>query len=314
MSVTITSSPTRRRTAAIVIAAALLSPPTAAAAQPPDRIDLPAGWMPEGITTDGSSLFVGSLADGAIWRADPSSGEGVILVPGAEGAAVAGLESETAAGRLWAAGANSGEVRAYDSETGELLASYPFEAGFLNDLVATPEAIYITDSFVPQILVIPLAEDGSLPETEQTQALPIGGDLEYGEGFNVNGIVATPAGLVVVHTGSGELFRVDPATGESARIDTGTTTLTAGDGLELDGETLYVVRNQLNQVAVLKLDEGVTSANLEAELTSDDLDVPTTAAINGSDLWAVNARFGTEATPETGYWITRLDTAPPDVE
>ena len=235
MSTTIPSVTARRRIAAITIAAALLSLPTAAAAQPPDRIDLPAGWMPEGITTDGSSLFVGSLADGAIWRADPGSGEGEILVPGTEGAVVAGLESETAAGRLWAAGANSGEVRAYDSGTGELLASYPFEAGFLNDLAATPEAIYVTDSFVPQILVIPLGEDGALPEAEQTQVLPISGDLEYGEGFNVNGIVATPAGLVVVHSGSGELFRVDPASGESTRIDTGTATLTAGDGLELDG-------------------------------------------------------------------------------
>lgn len=307
------SNPRRRITAA-TIASALLLVPMAAVAQPPDRIDLPGGWAPEGITTDGSSLFVGSLADGAIWRGDPAAGEGEILVTGTEGAVVAGLESEAAAGRLWAAGANSGEVRAYDSETGELLATYPFEAGFLNDLVATPEAIYVTDSFMPQILVIPLGEDGALPETGQTQVLPISGDLEYGDGFNVNGIVATPAGLVVVHSASGELFRVDPVTGQSTRIDIGEATLTAGDGLELDGTTLYVVRNRLNLVAVLELDEGATRANLLAELTSDDLDVPTTAALLGADLWAVNARFGTEATPETGYWITRLAIPPVDEE
>ena len=221
---------------------------------------------------------------------------------------MAGLESETAAGRLWAAGANSGEVRAYDSGTGELLASYPFEAGFLNDLAATPEAIYITDSFVPQLLVIPLAEDGALPEPGQTQVLPISGDLEYGEGFNVNGIVATPAGLVVVHSGSGELFRVDPATGESTRIDTGTATLTAGDGLELDGETLYVVRNQLNQVAVLELDEGVTSASLGRSSPRTTSTCPPrprcSAMISGRSTRA--SAWRPRPTPGTGSRASRL--------
>ena len=52
-------------------AAALLLP-AIALAQAPDRIDLPAGWQPEGITTDGTSLFAGSLANGAIWKGDPS--------------------------------------------------------------------------------------------------------------------------------------------------------------------------------------------------------------------------------------------------
>lgn len=314
MPASIQSSTARRSVLVAAITAAFLSLPLAAGAQSPDRIDLPGGWMPEGITTDGSSLFVGSLADGAIWRGDPVSGEGEVLVSGTPGSVVAGLESETAAGRLWAAGAGTGEIRAYDSETGELLASYPVEAGFLNDLAATPEAIYVTDSFLPQILVIPLGEDGSLPEPDQTEVLPISGDLEYSDGFNVNGIVATPAGLVVVHSASGELFLVDPATGESTRIDIGAATLTAGDGLELDGQTLFVVRNQLDLVAVLALDEGATTATQLAELSSDELDVPTTAALVGADLWAVNARFGAEATPDTAYWITRLAAALPATE
>ena len=62
-----------RRTVAlatVVVAATVL--PTAAQAQdagrsgPPDRIGLPVGWLPEGITTDGKSLFSGSRADGSI--------------------------------------------------------------------------------------------------------------------------------------------------------------------------------------------------------------------------------------------------------
>jgi len=270
-----------------------------------DRIEMPDGWAPEGITTDGERLFAGSLANGAVLAADPVTGETAIINEGAEGWITAGIDYDEA-GRLWAAGAGTGEVRAHDADTGEVLATYPFEAGFLNDVAVTPEAVYITDSFVPQVLVVPMADGGGVVAPEEAFALPISGDLVYGDGFNVNGIVATDAGLVVVHSGTGELFRIDPASGQATRIDTSGVDLTAGDGMELDGDTLYVVRNQANRVVVLELADDATSATALDELTSDDLAVPTTAALVGDDLWAVNARFDTDATPDTPYWITRL--------
>ena len=309
MDVTITRPATRRTTLAATLASTLLLIPAAGLAQAPDRVDLPNGWQPEGITTDGTNLYVGSLADGAIWRGDPMTGQGSVLAAGVEGLSAAGVDWEEGADRLWAAGAGSAQVRAFDAASGELLQTYPFEAGFLNDVAATPEAVFVTDSFMPQLLVIPIGEDGSIAAPEETQSLPLSGDLVYGEGFNVNGIVAHPAGLIVVHTAEGQLYRVDPATGEASLIDSGGAELTAGDGMELAGDTLYVVRNQLNQVAVLELDPGATTATLVGELSADGLDVPTTAALIGDDLWAVNARFGTDATAETEYWITRLDAA-----
>jgi sugar lactone lactonase YvrE len=303
----------RRQLAVGAIAAGLLLMPVAAVAQAPDRIDLPAGMAPEGITTDGSSLFVGSLSNGAIWRGDPATGEGGVLAEGAEGRVTVGIDPTTDGSLIWAAGGPTGEVRAYDSETGELLATYPVEAGFLNDVAVTDEAVYVTDSNIPQIITIPLADEG-VPEADAVTALPISGELEYVEGFNVNGIVAAPAGLVVVHSASGSLFLIDPASGESRGIDIGEASVSNGDGLELDGQTLYVVRNQLNQVAVFELADDASSATLVGELTSDDLDVPTTAALVGSDLWAVNARDFGQGGPEMEYWITRLDTSAPDAE
>ena len=211
---------------AAMTAALLL--PVAASAQAPDRIDLPAGWQGEGITTDGSNLYAGSLADGAIWKGDPTSGVGDVLVPGAEGAISVGLDIEAGAGRLWAAGGPTGEVRAYDSESGELLETYPFEAGFLNDVAVGSDAVYITDSFVPQVLVVPLAEDGGLAAPDEAFAVPISGELEYGEGFNLNGVVATDAGLVSVHSPTGVLYRIDPESGEATAVDSGDTDLTSG--------------------------------------------------------------------------------------
>jgi hypothetical protein len=81
----------------------------------------------------------------------------------------------------------------------------------------------------------------------------------------------------------------------------------AGDGLLLKGRTLYVVRNQLNTVAEIKLSGSLLSGRLVAELTepAELLDVPTTiAAVNGG-LYVVNARFGTTE-PNPAYTIVRL--------
>ena len=271
-----------------------------------DRIEMPAGWAPEGITTDGTTLFAGSLANGAILQADPTTGETSVLVEGEDGLIVAGIEYDDY-GRLWAAGATGAEVRAYDAATGELLGTYPFQAGFINDLVATPEAVYASDSFVPQVAVVPLGEDGALPAPDATSVVPISGDLQYGEGFNANGVVATPAGLVIVHSGLGQLYRVDPATGESTLIDSGEVDLTAGDGLELTDSLLHVMRNRAGEIVSLELDEALTTATVVGSVTSDDFDVPTTVAQLGDDLWVVNARFGLDPTPETEYWMSRVD-------
>ncbi len=278
----------------------------AAAQETLDRIEMPDGWAPEGITTDGDRLFAGSLANGAILVADPTTGETAILSEGAEGRIVAGIDYDEA-GRLWAAGATTGEVRAHDAETGEVLATYPFEAGFLNDVVVTPEAVYFTDSFVPQVAVVPLGPDGSLPEPDAAFVLPISGDLQYGEGFNANGIVATADGLILIHSGLGQLYRVDPESGASVLIDTGEADLTAGDGLELVDDTVYVMRNRMGEIVAIELDEGVTTGTVTGTATSDDFDVPTTVAAVGDDLWVVNARFGTDAAADTPYWMSRVD-------
>jgi sugar lactone lactonase YvrE len=294
-----------------ILSIGLVAGPVAAQDAALDRIEMPNGWAPEGITTDGEQLYAGSLANGAILRADPATGETAILFEGGEGLIVAGIDYDEA-GRLWAAGATGGEVRVHDAETGELLETYPFQAGFLNDLVVTPEAVYISDSFVPQVAVIPLGEEGALPAPEEAFVLPISGDLSYGEGFNANGIAATDAGLVLVHSGEGQLYRVDPASGESTLIDTADAELTAGDGLELVEQTLYVMRNRLGpsivgEIVAVELDDDLTAGSVVGSVSSDDWDVSTTVAAIGDDLWSVNARFGTETTPETEFWMSRVD-------
>ena len=96
--------------------------------------------------------------------------------------------------------------------------------------------------------------------------------------------------------------RVDAA----AAVDLGGDLLTNGDGLLLEGRRLYAVQNRLLQVAAVRLDASFLSGTVRGAITSPDFDVPTTVARFGPWLYLPNARFGTEATPDTDYWVTRV--------
>lgn len=274
----------------------------------PDRIELPRGWRPEGITTDGKKLYVGSLATGAILRANPRTGTTSVLPRSETGKPAVGVEADRRRNVIWVAGGEAGEIRAQSAASGRVLATYPLPPAmrFVNDLVVTREAIYATDSMNQELAVVRL--DGKkLPASAPAERLPLTGDLVYGAGFNANGIVASGGYLVLVQSAKGLLFRVDPLTGDTEQIDLGGYLVTNGDGLEIDGDTLYVVRNRDNLIAVLDLSEDLLSGEVTDELTSDDFDVPTTVALLRGSLYAVNARFGNPAPATADYWISRLD-------
>jgi sugar lactone lactonase YvrE len=310
------SSRLRRLTASmlgVVLLLGAIAVPASAARPLPTRIDLPDGFQPEGIESWGRYLYAGSLADGSIWRADARTGELEPLVPATTGAVSVGLHIDQW-GRLWVAGGPTGTIRVYDARTGEPLATYQFPTPtFLNDLDLVDGAVYATDSINQRLAVVPLGPGGALPDPSAATTMPLTGDLAYTTGFNANGIARVGAWLVLVQTNTGMLFRVDPDTGQTTAIDTGGYSVTFGDGLEARGRTLYVVRNQIETVAVLRLSGRLTSARLIGEITeanAADLSVPTTATLSMGSLWVVNARFGTPPTPDTEYWISRLPTRP----
>jgi hypothetical protein len=302
-----------RRPALVLALVALISlvaplPATASGTTFPARISLPSGFQPEGITTGrGTTVYVGSLADGAIWRGDVRTGRGRVFIPGEPGDVAVGLDYERRHGRLWVAGGDTGTITVYDARTGARLQRYTVDpAGFLNDLVVTRRAVYVTDSMLQQLVVVPLGRGGALPP--EAVSLPLSGDIQYGPGFNANGIVAARGGrfLVIVQSSTASLFRVDAATGVTRRIDL-RGTLEGGDGLELRGRTLYVVRGMLNAVSVVRLGPRLLSGRVVDVLTSQgNLDVPSTATIAAGRLWVVNARFGVPITPRTPYWLTQL--------
>jgi sugar lactone lactonase YvrE len=153
---------------------------------------------------------------------------------------------------------------------------------------------------------LPVGRHGSLGEPQE---IPLTGDIEYIAGFNVNGIDATRDGstLILVQSNTGKLFTADPETGVTSEIDLGGKALTAGDGILLDGSKLYVVRNQLNLIAVVRLAPDLSSGEVLREVTHPDFAVPTTVDEFLNRLYVVNARFGTDPSPEVEYWVTGLD-------
>ena len=198
---------------------------------------------------------------------------------------------------LFVAGGPSGSGFVYNATTGADVAVVRFTAmtNFVNDVVVTREAAYFTDSLNPFIYVVPLGRGGRLPANPSFIARPLSGDFHQTPGFNLNGIAATPNGksLIVIQSSAGVLFHVDPLSGVAKAIDLDNVPLTNGDGLWLDGRTLYVVRNQLNQIAVIELNHSITAGKYVDNITSPHFDVPTTIAEFGKSLYAVNARFGT---------------------
>ncbi len=280
----------------------------------PDRIDLPVGFLPEGITIGKAPVaYLGSRADGDIIAVNLKTGQLRLVSEGlGPGNPSIGLKIDKR-GLLYVAGGGTGTGRVISARTGEILASYTFTTAtptFVNDVVLTKRYAWFTDSRQPQLYRVERTRTGRGAASADVVTLPLTGDWEQRPGVNnANGIARTPDGraLLVVNSTSGRLFRVDPQTGVATEVDLNGASLTNGDGLLLQGRTLYVVRNRLNQVAVVELNRRGTQGRVVDTLTSPDFDVPTTVAAYKGSLYLPNARFGIASPGTQEYWITRID-------
>jgi len=300
---------------ALVLSAAVAVPAVAhqgkSKGNRPDVIALPNGFQPEGIATGrGSSFYVGSIPTGDIYKGSLRTGEGDVFIDAPAGRSATGIKVDRR-NRLFVSGARTGQAYVYDARTGAERATYQLttQPSFINDVVVTRRAAYFTDSVNQRLYVLDLGKRGALPANART--LPLTGDLVYDADpntFELNGITATRNGkrLIAVQSRTGQLFSIDPATGATKQIAlVGTQKLEFGDGLLLEGKKLYVVRNQANRVATLRLSRDGSTATLVREVTRPEFAVPTTIARHGSRLYVVNAKFGSSA-PETPYEVVKV--------
>lgn len=276
---------------------------------------------PEGVAYDpGTGLFyVSGTADGTIFQGDIETGEvEVFLEGGADGRTTAvGLKVDED-GLLYVAGGSTGLVSIYDTETGTLVGQADNGLApntFVNDLAVSDDVAYATDSFNPFVDAVTLDEDGAAIATFVDFT---GTAFELQEdGFNGNGIVATDDGqhLLVVQSATGLLFRIEIATGGVTQVDLGGADLTFGDGMALDGQTLYVVRNQEEVIAQVELGADFATGELVQEFGDPTFNYPTTLALTGDGrALVVNSQFDAQESgdPELPFTVSLI--TPPGTE
>jgi sugar lactone lactonase YvrE len=293
----------RKLTATAVVMLAVASGATAAAPSYPATIPLKRAFQPEGISIRANTFYVGSIPTGSIFRGDLRTGVGDVYIE-RTGRAAIGLEVDNR-GRLFVAGGPTGKAFVYNARTKADIASYDLAPGFINDVVVTRTGAYFTNSSRAEIYRIPIGNGGRLGTTVQT--IPLTGAYQHTAGFNANGIEATANGrwLVIVQTSTGKLFRVNPSTGATTEIALGGEIMQNGDGLLLDGKTLYVVQNQLNRISVIRVNAALTSGRLVTRITDARFAIPTTIDDLGRRLYAVNARFGSPPAT-TDYQVVQV--------
>ena len=170
-------------------------------------------------------------------------------------------------------------------------------------MIVTRDAAYFTTSQIPYLYRVALGPRGEPSADFNVIPLPANFGVTGScmgpppvPAFKSNGIVADPSGghLILVHTSEGQLYRLDTSSYTVVPIDLGGGDVCSGDGLLLDGQTLYVVQNFKNQIAVVELApdhfSGVVMRHITEPFASNPATkVPTTIAEFGNSLYAVTA-------------------------
>ncbi len=318
-------------TSTLAVVFCTLSMGAAAQQNWPEEIAIPTGFEAEGIELGkGHEFFLGansftslfgeaffgiphplSELAGAIYKGNLSTGEGAILSP-PTGKSASGLSYDPRTDYLYAATGFGGfvdgsftftgqGVTVYDASSGDIIMEIGFGDGTgiaINDCLVTRAGVYCTDSFNPNLYKVVLEEGGRLPSTPVVEVIPMSG-FELVPGFNANGLVGKFDGkqLVIVNIGTGVLYRVDTASGEASTIaiEGAEQLFPDGDGLYLDGRTLYIMQNFSNKIAVVQLSGDLSGGefikNIPGEGEINPLNVATTIIGFGNSLYAINTHF-----------------------
>jgi sugar lactone lactonase YvrE len=284
---------------------------TPAAASPPTKvIVLPGASSAEGIAAGrGSTFYAGDLFAGDIFRGDIRRGTAEPFIDAPTGRMALGMAVDLAHKLLFVAGGFTGQAYVYDIDTGATVATYQLDVpatSIINDVAVTNDGAWFTNSFQAKLYFVPVGPTG-VPGPLSTLAVT-GPAADTSGDFNLNGIQATPDGktLIVAHSGNGELYTIDPATGASATI--AGVSVPNVDGIVLGAGRLWAVQNFSNQVSRIRLAPDLSSGVIEHVITSDLFQVPSTAALFGSQLAVVNAKFDTGFPPTADqYEVVVID-------
>lgn len=281
----------QRRTAiAFTALMALLTPALPATAAPPSGvIVLDGATSAEGIAAGtGTTFYAGELETGDIFQGDIRTGTATEIIDAPNGRMAVGMKFDAGTNLLFVAGGATGKAYIYDIETGESV-ERTLAPGFINDVTLTPEGAWFTNSAAAELYFIPVGPDGRIGAVEVRSLSGPAADTS-GQ-FNLNGIASAKGGrvLFVAHSGNAEIYTVDPLTGESALVEG--VSVPNVDGILVRGQQLWAVQNFSNQISRIDLANSFSSGVIVDVITSEHFQIPTTAALFGNVLAAVNAKF-----------------------
>jgi Cu-Zn family superoxide dismutase len=300
-----------RRAMTAFTAALALGISTVQTQTPPEitRYELPADvTFPEGIAYDAKrdEIYTGSAATGNLVRLTLASKQAAVVSPPASlmatepFPALLGMKLDSA-GRVWIAGGRTGQMVVVDARTGKPLKKFEVptrDASLINDVVVVGPSAYFTDSLTPTLWRVTTTGDriGDLEPWLQFAGSP----LEYTKGANLNGIAATQDGrhLVVVQMNKGLLFRIGVEDKQIVPIDIGGESVATGDGLVLDGRTLYVVRQGEQEIVTIDLAADLSKGRVVSRFKDPALAWPATAVKVGDRLLVVNTQFNRRGTKD----------------
>jgi sugar lactone lactonase YvrE len=299
----------------LVLLAAVAAP--AAATRPAEVIVLPGATSAEGIAAGrGATFYAGDLFAGDIFRGNVQRGSAELFIDAPAGRMAVGMAADLAHGLLFVAGGFTGQGYVYDLRTGATVATHQFAAPspttappttVINDVAVTRDGAWFTDSRQAQLYFVPVGRAG-VPGPRFRTLTVSGPAADTSGAVNLNGIQATANGktLIVAHSGTSQLYTVDPSSGASAVI--AGVSVPFVDGIVLEAGRLWAVQNFSNQVSRIRLAPDLTSGVVEEVITSELFQVPTTAARFGSRLAVVNAKFDTGIPPSADqYEVVLVD-------
>lgn len=250
---------------------------------------------PEGIAGQASTgdFYVGSSATGAIYKGNintPTTAE--FLPAGSDGRTdVRGMKVD-GRGRLYMSGGATGQMFVYNLSDKKLLAK--FASGvtptFINDVAIAPNGdAYFTDSQSPNVYRV--TADVTAQNAFERWDLA-NTPLKYAQGFNLNGIVVTPDGkyVLTVQSNTGQLWRIETANRAVTEVGL-PEPMMAGDGMLLDGQTLYVMRNAAKELVTLTTGPDYAKGAVRSKTTNEAWDFPTTFTRLGNRLLVVNGQL-----------------------
>jgi sugar lactone lactonase YvrE len=293
------------------------------------------GAPPEGFTIGKGTTAYNASIDGSIYKVNLRNGKGEIFVEAEPDFDLdtdcnkLGMRVDRRSNYLFVAGCDNGDAYVFDADSGEEIMKYQLDDSdhtTINDIAITQDAVYFTDFRQPFIYRLPLSKNGRIPGNEDAAtAIPLSGDFDVPEDNLIdrfaNGIVATPDGntLIVGHSGSSKIFRVDPTTGHADEIivDPPLIGLPEGgfqDALVLHDDVLFILTPDatdtyppVDRVQVVTLSEDMLTGTLVGSIIDPDMDGVASGAFHGDSLYVNNARYSDYPEPTLEYWVTKLN-------